>query len=95
MDGDRNRSERIAKLVQPRDVVEVGVREQDRLDIRLAVARSVDDELRLEVGVDHHRIVRVLVLDEVRVRAEPAVGGDLDVQPQRFFLTTRYRSVSR
>jgi len=86
--GDRHRTERLAQLVQPGDVVEVGMREHDGLYIDASVPGQVDDEVGFEVGIDHHRVARVLIFDEIGVRAESPVSGDLDVEPQSALRTT-------
>jgi len=46
-------------------VVDVGVGQKDRPDICTPFADEVDRQLRLEVGIDDDRVVRVLVLYEV------------------------------
>ena len=76
-------------------MIEVGVREEDRLHVRTAASRDIDDKVWLEVGVDDHRVVRIFVLDEIGVGAEAAVGGDLDANSQSDLRTIRWRSVSR
>ena len=54
------------------------MRQENRPDVRAALARGVDDEGGLEVGVDHDGVVRVIVHNQIRVGAEPAVSRDLD-----------------
>ena len=93
--GDRHGAECLPQLVESRDVIEVGVREEDRLHCGAARACDLDDQLGLQVGVDDSGVVRVLVLDKVRVRGEPSVGGDLDVDRHKVLRTIRCRSVSR
>ncbi len=50
------------------------MREHDRLDVCSALADQPEHHLGLEVGVDHDRVVGGLVLDQVRVGAEPSVS---------------------
>src|SRR5713226_3758859 len=82
MHRDRDRAERRAQLVQSRDVVDVRVSEEDGLDADASVAREVDHLLWVEVGIDDHRIVRRIVLDQVGVGPPPPVGRDLDANAQ-------------
>ena len=93
--GDRHGAECLPQLVESRDVIEVGVREDDRLHVGAARTCDFDDLLGLQVGVDDSGVVRVLVLDQVGVRGEPPVGGDLDVDRHKVLRTIRCRSVSR
>src|SRR5450759_5245562 len=76
-----NRPECLRQRWQAADVVDVGVRKQDGLDVRVPRPRQVDHELGLEVGVDDNRVLRVLILDEVRVGPELAVRRRLDTKP--------------
>ena len=46
----------------------------------LAAKHEVDHQLRLEVGVDDHRVVRVVVLDQERVGSKLAVRRRLDAK---------------
>ena len=95
VDRDRDRAERLTQLVQAGDVVEVCVREQDRLDGRAPAPRLFDDEVGFEVGVDDHRVVGVLVFDQVGVGTEAPVGRDLDVEPHKVLRTTWTGPASR
>ena len=79
VDRDRDGPERLPQLMQSSDVVDVGVGQQDGFHVRAAGFRSFEDQLGFEVGVDHHSVVRLVIVDEVGVGAEASVGGDLDV----------------
>ena len=79
----------------PGDVIEVSVRQKDRSDVDAPLARGVDDQLRLEVGVDDDGVMRRLVFDQVGVGAESPIGGDLDPNLHKALRTTTYGPVSR
>src|ERR1700693_4993996 len=59
-------------------MVDVGGRREYCLDVRTPLPGQVDHQLGFEVGVDDHCIVGVLVLYQVGVRAELAIGRGLD-----------------
>ena len=88
MNRNRHEAEILEQQRKPGDVVDVGVSEQDRFDVRAALLDEIDHQLRLEVRVDDHRIVRVLVLDQERVRSELPVDGVVDAQPHYRVLRT-------
>ena len=81
MHRDRHVAELLPQAVQTRHVVDVGVGEQYRLDVGAAPADQLDHLLGLQVGVDDNGVVAGLVLDQVGVGRELAVGRRLDVEP--------------
>src|SRR5206468_12049842 len=68
--------------VEAGDMIDVRVRQQDCAHPGVAGADELDHRLGLEIRVDDDRIMRVAVLDEVRVRAELGIGGRLDLELQ-------------
>ena len=80
---------------QAGDVVDVGVGQQDRLNVRQPPAHEIDHQPGLEVGVDDDGVVGVFVLDEIGVGAELAVGGGFDADRHRVLRTMVWCSVSR
>jgi len=82
VDGNRHGTELVQQLRQAADVVDVRVGQKDGLHDRPALTDEVDHQPWLEVGVDDDSVVRVDVLDEVRVGAESSVGRGGDAQLQ-------------
>ena len=84
---DTDGSERSDQVGQARDVVDVGVSQEDRFDVGLPFAHQVDHQLRLEVGVDHHGVVSRLVFDQIGVGMKLAVSRCLDAKFQSVLRT--------
>ncbi len=91
-----DRTQFLQKVSQPGDMVYVRVSQEDRLHRRAALPNQPRHQLGLEVGVDHDCVPRAPVLHQVRVGAEPAVGGGLNPDGHaNDFRTITCLSVSR
>ena len=74
---DRN-AKRSLRAADARDVVEMGVREQDVLDRQPVQRHCVEQIVHLVAGVDHDALTRLLAADHVAVLEERRDGPGLE-----------------